>query len=241
MEAAELDPGTVAIIQLAWSRVLGFEDTAFADKAAARRYRANNDAPVLTFVTLFGKEAFVGPDWAVVAAQELPATVLRQHSTLLTLSREHGGRGLGEAQLFFCDALPVLEPDPSAAVSSEPAFVTQLERLCPPDDSAEAGISSAEHPFVLMDDSGGGDPAPLSGSGYDVWSGILAHTSVLTPPQHRRRGYAHRIVAVAVEEGMASGLIPQWRVRTDNTASQRTARRVGFVFAGTQTSVILGA
>ncbi|MBG6182357.1 GNAT superfamily N-acetyltransferase [Arthrobacter sp. CAN_A214] len=241
MEPAELDPGTVAIIQLAWSRVLGFEDTAFADEATVRMYRSTNDAPVLTFVTLFGKEALVGPDWAVAAAQDLPGTALRQHSTLLTLSHAYGGRGLGEAQLFFCDALPALEPDPSAAVSSEPAFVTRLERLCPPDDSAEAGLSSAEHPFVLVDDSGEGDPAPLSGAGYDVWSGILAHLGVLTPPEHRRRGFAQRIVAVAVEEAMASGLVPQWRVRTDNTASQRTARRAGFHFAGTQTSVMLGA
>ncbi|WP_253904227.1 GNAT family N-acetyltransferase [Arthrobacter sp. Br18] len=241
MEPLELDPGTVAIIQLAWSRVLGFEDTAFADSSTGRLYRTDSNAPVITFVTMFGKEALVGPDWAVAAAQQLPGPVLRQHSTLLTLSREYGGRGLGEAQLFFSDALPDLDPDPSAAVSSEPAFVTQLERLCPPDDSAEAGLSSAEYPFVLLDDSGDGAPRPLSGAGYDVWSGILAHLGVLTPPQHRRRGFAQRIVAVAVEEAMAAGLIPQWRVRTDNTASQRTARRAGFAFAGTQTSVILGA
>lgn len=39
---------------------------------------------------------------------------------------------------------------------------------------------------------------------------------------------------------MAAGFIPQWRARVDNTASQRAARRIGFVFAGTQTSVALG-
>nr|WP_241742910.1 GNAT family N-acetyltransferase [Arthrobacter bussei] len=65
--------------------------------------------------------------------------------------------------------------------------------------------------------------------------------AVITPPDERRKGYAQRIAAVAVAESMAAGLVPQWRARTDNTASQRTALRAGFAYAGTQTSVILDA
>ena len=237
----ELDPGTVSIIQLAWSRLLGLDDGALADGGEGRLYSIDDDAPVLTFVTLFGREVLRGPAWAVEAGRDLPGMELRGLSTLLTLSREHGGRGLGEAQLYFCDALPRLD-GPPAVVSSEPDAVRALERLCPPDDVAEADLGGVEHAFVLVDEGGtpGTDgPTPLAGAGYDIWEGILAHTAVLTPPERRRRGYAQRITAVAVEEAMAAGLVPQWRARTDNTASQRTARRAGFAFAGTQTSVLL--
>jgi hypothetical protein len=237
----ELDPGTVAIIRLAWSRLMGLDDGALAVDGADRLYSVDEDARVLTFVTLFGREILRGPAWAIDAGRILSGAELRSHSTLLSLSRDHGGRGLGEAQLYFCDALPRFD-GPPATVSGERELVLELERRCPPDDVAEAGLSESEHPFVLVEDEDGPDarkPVPLAGAGYDIWEGILAHIAVITPPEERRKGYAQRIAAVAVEEAMAAGLVPQWRARTDNTGSQRTARRAGFAFAGTQTSVIL--
>ncbi|MUK02599.1 GNAT family N-acetyltransferase [Vibrio cholerae] len=233
----DLDPGTTAIIQLAWSRLLGLDDAALGDGGADRLYSTDDADSVLTFVTLFGREILKGPGWAVDAARDLTGMELRSHSTLLSLSRAHGGRGLGEAQLYFCDALPRFD-GPPAVISSEAELVRDLERRCPPDDVAEAA-SHVEHPFVLVEDGDSQEPVPLAGAGYDVWEGILAHVAVITPPDERRKGYAQRVAAVAVEEAMAAGLVPQWRARTDNTASQRTARRAGFVFAGTQTSVIL--
>jgi hypothetical protein len=239
----DLDPGTVSIIQLAWSRLLGLHDGALGDGGSDRLYSIDDDAPVLTFVTLFGREVLSGPGWAVQAGRSLSGLDLRSHSTLLSLSRDHGGRGLGEAQLFFCDALPQFE-GPAAVVSSEAGLVRALERRCPPDDVAEADLGGVAHPFVLVDETDAPEaaqPTPLAGAGYDIWEGILAHLAVITPPDERRKGYAGRIAAVAVEEAMAAGLVPQWRARTDSTASQRTARRAGFVFAGTQTSVLLEA
>ena len=240
----DLDPGTVSIIQLAWSRLLGLDDGALGDGGSDRLYSTDDDASLLTFVTLFGREVLKGPAWAVEAGRSLSGTELRSASTLLTLARDHGGRALGEAQLYFCDALPQFE-GPPAVVSSEAALVRELERRCPPDDVAEADLAGAEHPFVLVDGTGGtggtddAQPTPLAGAGYDIWESIRAHGAAITPPEERRKGYAGRVAAVAVEEAMAAGLVPQWRARPDNTASQRTARRAGFVFAGTQTSVAL--
>ncbi len=236
----ELDPGTVAIIQLAWSRLLRLEDAALAGDPAERVVRVDEASGRLTFVTLFGKEALVGPEWAVGAARRLPGVQLRQQSTLVELSRKHGGRSLGEAQLYFSDTLPNLEVLRSTAVSSDQEFVDGLERMCPPDDVSEAGLGSLDHRFILVDDRSPEDPAPLAGAGYEPQAGILAHLRVLTAPQHRGRGLGGRIAAVAVEEAMAAGYVPQWRARVDNTASQRAARRAGFVYGGTQTSVALG-
>ncbi len=237
----ELDAGTVSIVRFAWARRLGLGDGALDDGGTDRLYRTDDDAGMLTFVTLFGREILRGPGWAVDAARSLTGTDLRDHSTLLMLSREYGGRGIGQAQLYFCDELPELAGAP-AVVSSDAALIRALEQRCPPDDVAEAGLATVEHAVVLVDGDTDEDevsPTPLAGAGYDIWEGILAHTAVLTPPDERRKGYAQRITAVAVEEAMAAGLVPQWRVRTDNTASQRTARRAGFAYAGTQTSVAL--
>ncbi|MHA7281361.1 GNAT family N-acetyltransferase [Arthrobacter sp. TMS2-4] len=233
----QLDPGTVSIIQLAWSRLLGLDDDALAS-GSDRIYAVDDDASVLMFVTLFGREVLKGPGWAVDAGRSMSSPELRSHSRLLALSREYGGRGLGEAQLYFCDDLPRFD-GPPATVSGEASLVRELERRCPPDDVAEAGLAAVEHPFVLVD--GGAPDTPLAGAGYDIWQGILAHIAVITPPGERRKGYAGQVAAIAVEDAMGAGLVPQWRARTDNTASQRTARRAGFAYAGTQTSVLLGA
>lgn len=231
-----LEPGTISIIQLAWSRLLGFDDDAMAG-GRDRIYREDNNAPLLTFVTLFGKEALVGPTWALDAAKGLSGVELTRSSTLLSMSRAHGGRGLGEAYLYFCDTLPSF-PDDGPPVSSDPEHALALERLCPPDDVAEVGLSGMEHTGVLVDESS--EPLlPLAGAGYDIWEGILAHLGVLTAPDERRRGRASYAASIAVEESMATGLIPQWRARMDNIASQRTALRAGFIHAGSQTSVAL--
>ncbi len=234
----ELDSGTVSIIQLGWSRLLKLDDTAFADAAGERIYRRDDDAELVTFVRLFGAEAIVGPGWALDAAADLDGDNLARHSTLLQLTRDQGGRGLGAANLYFCDSLPALNPRDDAAVSDDHAFAVALERLCPPDDTAEVGLSDLEHRAILVDDAQA-PPAPFAGAGYAIWSGILAHMGVLTAPDHRGQGHATYIAKVAVEEAMAAGLIPQWRARTDNTASIRTALSAGFVECGSQTSVLL--
>jgi hypothetical protein len=230
----KLEPGTVSIIQLAWSRLLGLDDGAMAG-SGSRICREDNG--VLTFVSLFGQEALVGPAWAIDAAKGITGVELTRQATLLALSRPYGGRGLGEANLYFCDALPSFAED-GPPVSSEPEHALALERLCPPDDVAEVGLSSMEHQCVLVDEATE-PPLPLAGAGYDIKEGILAQLGVLTAPEERRRGRGSYAAAVAVEESMASGLIPQWRARTDHLASQRTALRAGFVYAGIQTSVAL--
>ena len=47
--------------------------------------------------------------------------------------------------------------------------------------------------------------------------------------------------ALATNEALDFGLVPQWRSRIENTASRRTAARLGFVEVGSQTTVLLAA
>ena len=81
--------------------------------------------------------------------------------------------------------------------------------------------------------------------GYDFlktdfveWT-ILAPLGVLTAPSARRQGWATRAAAVATNEALDRGLIPQWRARTGNTASLALAEKLGYLPLGRQTTVLL--
>ena len=139
-----------------------------------------------------------------------------------------------------CNLCRVLHELDELAVSNEPGLAVTLERMCPPDDVAEAGLAEKEEVFVLVDDSHD-EPRPVAGAGYSITDGILADMSVLTAPGYRLRGLGSYISSVALEDAMAGGLIPQWRARLDNVGAARTAVGSGFIPAGSRTSVALNA
>jgi GNAT acetyltransferase len=234
-----LDPGTTAIVQLAWSRRLGLPDGALAAAAGAgaRLLRTDEEAAKLSFVRLFGTSVLAGPSWALEAAGDLTDEELAEHRTLLNLCRGHGGRGLGAAALYFTDDFLDVVPSTSTVVSFDSKHSLQLEELCPPDDVAEVGLSVLGRQFVLLKEE---DQLPLAGAGFEIWEGILAHMGVLTVPAMRRKGLASYIAAIALEEALSEGLVPQWRADVGNLAARRTAETLGFIECGSQTSVLLG-
>ena len=234
-----LHPDTVLKIQAAWAQILGVPVESLAGNGT-RIYRQKNDSSVVMFVSLFGVGVLVGPEWAITAARDLTDRELASHAKLLEISAPHGGRPLGEAGLYFCDSQARV-PDPkSMNVSRASEHAVALESGCSREDLAEVGLSEMVNTFVLLGNEGP-SPRPLAGSGYDVWQDSLAHMGVLTAPGQRGQGHASTTVLIAVDHAMKSGLIPQWRVRTDNTASIRTALRAGFKHAGSQTTVLLKA
>lgn len=236
-----LDPGTVAIIQLAWSRRLGLADSALSAAAPGERlYSIREEADTLSFIRLFDTEVFSGPRWAAERAGDLDAADLTRHGALVRLAREHGGRAVGSESLLFTDALPAPEPQEQLAVSSESAHALKLERQCPPDDAMEAGLGGQEELFVLVDDTAG-DPEPVAGAAYSIWEGILADVRILTVPRYRRQGLGRYVGAVAVEDAMAAGLVPQWRARLDNVGAARAASGLSFVTCGARSAVRLAA
>ena len=236
-----LDSGTIAIIQLAWSRHLGLEDNALAGTDTGERiYSVRDHARTMCFLRLFGTEVFSGPEWAADRARSKSAVELTRHSGLVQMSMEHGGRALGAEQLFFADSFPTVAPLEELAVANDPALALALERLCPPDDVAEAGLAGKEDHFILVDDSAA-EPRPVAGAGYSISDGILADMCVLTAPEYRLRGFGSYISSVALEDAMAGGLVPQWRARLDNVGAARTAVGSGFIPAGVRSSVALTA
>lgn len=234
----DLETGTQEIVLLAWSRQLGLRDDTLS-AAKERVYVVKDDAAAISFVRLFGREIFSGPQWATDAVAGARAEDLARHSTLVQLSRDHGGHGLGEAVLYFSDELPNADVPEDVAVSTDVGTAQTLETLCPPDDAADAGLSLCERHWVLVDGHEN-TSTPLAGAGYSIWEGFLAHMAAIASPPNRGLGHAWNITSIAVEEALASGLVPQWRARNGNTASHSLARRLGFTPAGSQTSVLLG-
>jgi GNAT superfamily N-acetyltransferase len=235
-----LEPGTADIIQLAWARRLGLDDAAFtaARESGERITRADESARAVQFVRLFGSSALVGPQWALDAAVGIPDEDMAQHVTLLTITRNHGGHGLGAAALFFADDLPLRQPSEELTVSHGNPEAVELEGLCPPDDVNEVGLSDLEHRFTIMHREDG-RTVPVACGAYTEWEGILAHMGVLVAPGWRRRGLGSLAASIAAHEALASGLTLQWRADVSNKGSLATARSLGFATGGIQTSVLL--
>jgi GNAT superfamily N-acetyltransferase len=233
-----LDSTTAAIVELAWARRLGLADNAFTaarDGGVDRVTRVLRSAREVTFVHLYGVGVLTGPEWALDAASGLDNETLAQHSAMLDLTRDNGGHGLGVSALCYSDVLLDIGSSEAAAVSLDRRHCLDVEKQCPPDDVNEAGLAGFAEQFALVTDAG----TAIAGSGYSVWEGILADLGALVTPELRQQGLGTYIAAVAVEEAMASGLVPQWRARLDHTPSLTTAASLGFERAGTQTTVLL--
>jgi GNAT superfamily N-acetyltransferase len=234
-----LEPGSADIIQLAWARHLGFDDADFAASAGTRLTRADESRRTVDFVRLFGSSALVGPQWALDAAVGLPDEELAQHVTLLTITRSHGGHGLGAAALLFADDLPLQQPSEQLTVSHGTPEAVELEAACPPDDVNEVGLSDLEHRFTILHLEDG-RRTPVACGAYTEWEGILAHMGVLVAPEWRRRGLGSLAASIAAHEALTSGLTLQWRSDVSNKGSLAIARSLGFAAGGIQTSVLLG-
>ena len=235
-----LDPGSAAIIQLAWARRLGLDDDAFGTALATdeRIVRADESARTVEFVRLFGSSVLVGPQSVIDAAAGIPDEEMAQHVTLLTLTRDQGGHGLGAAALFFADDLPLQQPAEELTVSHGNPEAIELEGRCPPDDVNEVGLSDLENRYTIVHEEDG-RRVPLACGAYGEWEGLLANMGVLVDPEWRRHGLGSLAGSIAAHEALAAGLTLQWRADVSNTGCLALARKLGLSAGGIQTSVHL--
>ena len=229
-----METNTESIIRLAWARTLGLADDALLEPAGRRLTRV--DESMVMFVALWDHRILVAPSWLLERATELSNAELADGSVLLTLTAGRNGRLLGEAVLSFTDAYvqhPGLE---SVVVTNEASEVAAVERSCPPDDAAEVSLPLMSQHFVTLDEQ---DHATAA-AGYAESQGILAGVGILVPPDLRRRGHGTRAAAIATNDALDAGLVPQWRARRGHRASLGLARRLGYREIGAQTTVLLG-
>jgi GNAT superfamily N-acetyltransferase len=232
-----VDSNTRSIVELAWARDLGLADDALLLPYPERVLGVRDEA--IVFVTLWNHSVLLAPERVLAAAAALEPAALADASTLLALARaaEHpGARLLGRATLGFSDRYVSGADLASVVATQEQQALTDLDRRCPPDDVAEVGLSAMGWRVVALDE----DDAAVAGAGFDENQHILASLGVLAVPERRGRGWGRRTAALALNEALDQGLVPQWRAPVDNAASQALSRRLGFEVVGTETTVLLG-
>lgn len=228
-----LEENSLAIVRLGWSRHLGLDDSTLAEAVDGPALRVERNT-VISWIELAGARVLVGPDWFLAGGHPDPvdaAEVLRRAVT----RGASAARLLGSAVIACTDRyldLPGLE---SVAVSDEPEALAAIQRQCPPDDVAESGLSAMDPVLVVLDD----DDTPLAAAGYEPWEGFIAQLGALTPPARRRGGAGRTAAALATHDALDSGLVPQWRSRRDNVASQALGRSLGYQPIGEQTTLLL--
>lgn len=228
-----MEANTSAIIRLAWARMLGL---AFESLGAPNPGRITAvDESRIMFLSLWNDRVLVGPQWLLERAMPLEDRALQNGSSLLSLAADHGGRLLGQVDLAYRDAYVDDEGLEELVATDDPEAARDLECGCPPDDVAEVKLAEMSRQLITLDEL----DHTTAGAGYVEWAGLLAHLGALTPPQLRRSGHGTRATALAVNDALDAGLVPQWRARTGHRAAQAISRRLGFSSVGSQTTVLL--
>ncbi|MHA7306892.1 GNAT family N-acetyltransferase [Arthrobacter sp. TMN-49] len=232
------DLSSSPIVRLAWERGLKLPADSLVNGNADGRITHAVQSGSLTFVRLWDQSILIGPEHLLDMAESLDDDELSDHSLMLRLTKNDGGRGLGTQALYYADDLALHQPASTVHVSTSVEAAKALESLCPPDDVNDVGLAHKAHTFTLMA-HGESDAGPLASSAYSEYQGLLAQLGTLVAPQARRQGLGKLATSIAAHEALAAGLIVQWQADINNAAAHALATSLGFSVAGLQTQVSL--
>ena len=144
---------------------------------------------------------------------------------------------LGPARLYYGTPSAVV---PSAAtvgpVAVDDARVCAVLADATDDERGESAIEdTTSGVFVALT----ADGTPGAVAAWRVWPHEVAHISVLCARSLRGTGVGSAAAHRALTAAVASGLLPQWRVRDDNLPSIALAERLGLQHIGDQYSIRL--
>ncbi|WP_341715997.1 GNAT family N-acetyltransferase [Micromonospora sp. FIMYZ51] len=169
------------------------------------------------------------------ALDNLPVTAMTDPERLAALLPVE--EVLGPATLAYCDEhgfRPYAKGMPPERLPGGHPDLADLLASVPTDEADECGLAEITSPaFVIR-----AGTRVVAAAGYRHWPGQVAHLSVLTAPDQRRRGLARVVASAAVAESLTNRMLPQWRARPE--PSRRVARALGFRELGAQLSVRLG-
>lgn len=229
-----LEFGTRAIIALSWAREFGVPDSALQP----------DRAPVHLFVPSAGTdrvEVLHLGDHQVVRAPQAVLPLLRRSAdqhfvddrALLGLLHASGLapsiRSLGVDALTYLDSPFEIVDSEHITVSADADDLAELRDNSPRDDAASTALGGWDQCFVLFSDTGSD---PVAGAGYWAPGGLLADTTVLTHPHLRGHGLGRYAAALAVDDALSEGLIPQARIKEGQEAASALATSLGFELVG---------
>lgn len=237
------EASSAPIVRLAWERGLALPENSLLAGTDGTRLTHVADTGTLTVLRLWDQTVLTGPARALDACAGYSDRELADHSLLLRLTRDLGGRGGGNQTLFYADDLPLEQPGASLMVSHGNPEAVALESLCPPDDVNDVDLASLPHKFTVMapEQADADDAGPLACGAYAEFAGMLAELRTLVAPSRRRQGWGLLATNIAAHEALAAGLILQWRAADGNAAAHALALRAGFSAAGQLLTVPLHA
>lgn len=232
------DLSSSPIVRLAWERGLDLPADSLVNGNQSGRITHAVEVRSLTFVRLWDQSILTGPEHLLDMAEALDDDDLSDHSLMLRLTKNDGGRGLGTQGLYYADDLALHQPAETIHVSTGTQAALDLQALCPPDDVNDVAPAHRAHKFTLMTH---GEPGaePLACSAYSEYQGLLAQLGTLVAPNVRRQGVGRLATSIAAHEALAAGLIVQWQADINNAAAHALATSMGFSVAGLQTQVSL--
>jgi hypothetical protein len=120
-------------------------------------------------------------------------------------------------------------------ISAADASLVGLRDACGEVDWEEASFDEAAVLFGCFDDRG----ELVAASNLTGWRRGADRPGVITRPDRRGRGYGAAAAAAATAAALATTTVAEWRARGTNTASIKTALRLGFVHYGENLAVRL--
>lgn len=236
-----LEFGTRAIVALSWAREFSVPDSALQP----------DRAPVSLFVPSLGTDRVqvlrLG-DHRVIRAPEGILPLLRgaadrhfvDDRALLGLLHASGlapsVRSLGVDALTYLDAPFEIVDSEHVTVSGDVEDLAELRENSPRDDAASTELGGWDQCCVLFSDT---RSDPVAGAGYWAPGGLLADTTVLTHPELRGHGLGRYAAALAVDDALGEGLIPQARIKEGQDAASALATSLGFERLGSLMSLQL--
>ena len=225
-----LEFGTRAIIALAWAREFSVPDTALQpDREGASFFVPSPGSNRVEVLRLGEHQVVRAPADILPLLSDDPQARFLDDRSLLGLLRTSGlapsVRSLGIDALTYLDSPFEIVDSEAITVSTDVDDLAELRENSPHDDAASTTLDGCDQCFVLFSDAGSD---PVAGAGYWAPGGLLAETTVLTHPGLRRHGLGRYAAALAVDDALSEGLIPQARIREGQDGAGALAASLGF-------------
>lgn len=236
-----LEFGTRAIIALAWARDLGVEDSALQpDRAPVSLFVPSTGSGLLQVLHLGDHRVVRAPEALLPLLRTAPEDHFIDDRALVALLHGSGEapsvRSLGVDALTYLDAPFEIAESETVSVSNAPDDLSALQQRSPHDDAASTTLPGCDSCYTLFPEKG---DHPVAGASYWAPGGLLADTTVLTYPNMRGYGLGKYAAALAVDDALSEGLIPQARIKEGQDAANALATSLGFELVGSLMSLKL--
>lgn len=223
---------TLERIRTAWADEMGVPDDAFAERGV--HAFPQEDASSVVALDLDGVQVLVGPRPALDLLDWDEPQDAWEMDRIVAALESLDPDPVGVATLAYADRVEV--PQGVEVALGPIQNVDLLLEQCTEDEREESGIE--QMPARIAARRPDGKVAAVAG--YERWGPQIAHLGVLAAPAWRKQGYAAAAAARAAQVAQNEELVPQWRSRVGNTASDELADRLGFHCIGRQLAVVLG-